>query len=110
MEDKKLLERFSALHKLVSRVHDQCKMEHDVMTLIDIFAQHHNLSEAFHADCEMYLRPDKSPSTQLMNMLTEINTALHCSAMHIHQHAVQLRTPIIGHFIKQLVEPRMFPN
>jgi hypothetical protein len=110
MEDKKVLERFLALHELVNQVHDQCKTELDVMELIDIFARHNSLAAAFQEDCQLYLKTVEDPSPQLSDVLNEIHSALSCSVGHIHQAAHELRTPIIRHFIQQMVEPRKFPN
>lgn len=109
MEDKKVLERFSALLELVNEVHDQCKKDHDVNDLIDVFAKHNSLVLAFREDCEMYLI-DKTPSDQLSVILQDINGALTCSSTYILRSARQLQTPIIGYFIQQMIGPRPFPN
>lgn len=110
MDEKKILERFSALFELVNNVHDRCKKERNVLTLVDLFAEHNCLAEAFRDDCMKYLDRNKVPSTQLLMTLNEIQATLHCSAIHIHETAQDLGTPIITTIVKQMVGLDRIPN
>lgn len=111
MNNQQLIERFTALSELVSSVHDKCREgRNDVLELVDVFSAHNSLTRAFHEDCELYLTGEISPTTELMTLLQSISGTLLCGAVHIKENAQKLNTPIIDHFIHQMILPRQFPN
>lgn len=111
MNNQELLERFTALLDLVKKSHDNCRQKMtDVMSLIDVFAQHHGLGLAFREDCEKLLPGLWSCSNQLVSVLNDINNALWCGSNHILDNARLLNSPIIDHFMRRIDSPVEDPN
>lgn len=95
-------ERFKALLQLVEDVHNKCKEKHpSVEVLVDVFFLCHNLSLAFHKDCENYL-DNRPPSEDLLATISKIYAGLMCSMSHVQESANRLNTTVLDKIIEKL--------
>ena len=98
-------ERFGALLQLVASLHDRCKQDQNVESLIDTFCHFDGLAQAFNNDCNQYLAGQGNVPTDIAQMTEGIHEGLSCSAGHLRQWATKLGTNILEHLAHKIHGP-----
>jgi hypothetical protein len=101
MTIEEIYTRFHALLDRAEDLHNKCKEDHTVESLIDTFYHFHFLALAFHEDCHAYLIGFFAPN-ELQGLVSEINETLACSAIHLKVSQEKLHTTVIDDIIKGL--------
>lgn len=100
-----IYERFGALHQCVGELHDKCKQGQETIEgLIDTFYHFHGLAAAFMQDCQEYLATEPA-TTELQEVVVEIDSGLRCSFAHLKAEANRLNTTILDKIIERINNP-----
>lgn len=94
MTYEQIIDRFSALLQQVETAHGKCKEDQTVPSLFEMFYHVHFLGVAFMQDCQQLAESTNNalPPEDLMEIITQISSALQCSIRHINTSAEKLNT------------------